>query len=339
MGKLYDVYGLGNAIVDIELRVSDDELLMLGLKKGLMEFATHEEQEHVIQLLKAHVKNEAAGGSTANTMGGVAKFGGSPCFIGKVCSDGNGNLYKEILKKNGVEYSTESASGPTGTCCVLVTPDGERTMLTFLGVSTEIGPEDINESGILNSRLVYIEGYMWGSDKTRLAANHVINIARSNNIPIALSLSDPGFVSLFADEFKQIVTNSIDIIFCNEHEAAIYSNVDQESGDEKSNRELSLSKLGLDCDLVFMTCGASGAYISNRGRQEFVNARAVSAIDSTGAGDAFAAGAIFGLVNGESPEDAAKLGSYAAALVVQNFGPRVSESLINKKDEILKSSA
>ena len=339
MAKLYDVYGLGNAIVDIELRVSDDELLMLGLKKGLMEFATHEEQEHVIQLLKAHVKNEAAGGSTANTMVGVAKFGGSPCFIGKVGSDGNGNLYKGSLKKNGVEYSTLPAPGSTGTCCVLVTPDGERTMLTFLGVSTEIGPEDINESEILNSRLVYIEGYMWGSDKTRLAANHVINIAKSNNIPIALSLSDPGFVSLFADDFKQIVINSIDIIFCNEHEAAIYSNVDQESGDEKSNRELSLSKLGLDCDLVFMTCGASGAYISNRGRQEFVNARAVSAIDSTGAGDAFAAGAIFGLVNGESPEDAAKLGSYAAALVVQNFGPRVSESLINKKDEILKRSA
>ena len=120
MGKLYDVYGLGNAIVDIELRVSDDELLMLGLKKGLIEFATHEEQEHVIQLLKSHVKNEAAGGSTANTMVGVAKFGGSPCFIGKVGSDGNGNLYKESLKKNGVEYSTESASGPTGTCCVSV---------------------------------------------------------------------------------------------------------------------------------------------------------------------------------------------------------------------------
>ncbi len=335
MGEFYDVFGLGNAIVDIEFKATDDEISMLNLSKGLMKLSTNEEQESLIQQLRQNRENEAAGGSTANTMVGVAKFGGNPYFVGKIGNDENGILYKKSLKENGVAYSTNSASGPTGTCCVLVTPDGERTMLTSLGVSVDIELTDIHESDILKSRLVYIEGYMWGSEKTKQAAIYVINIAKSNNIPVALSLSDPGFVNLFGSEFKEVIANSVDIVFCNEHEASIYAQVTQELIEAESNPEMSLSQLGADCDLVFMTCGSSGVHIFNKGQKGFVKAHEVSAIDTTGAGDAFAAGVIFGLVNGESPEKAATLGSHAAALVIQNFGPRLSESLIGEKDIIL----
>ena len=302
-----------------------------------MTLVAAEEQEALLQGLDGYERAEAAGGSAANTMVGIARFGGRAFYAGKVGNDMAGALYRESMAEAGVEFAAEAAPGTTGTCLVLVSPDGERTMQTHLGASSMLTPTDIQPERIARSDMLYVEGYLWGGDGTKASAERAIELAKSAGIPVALSLSDPSMVRFFGDAFREVVRASVDIVFCNEHEAAIYAGASRDGGASTSaaQRESSLKALSADCGRVFMTCGADGSIVYDHGTETRVQGHAVAVVDTTGAGDVYAAGALHGLTHGMGPADAAKLGSYAAAVVITDLGPRLGRSLAGDVAAIL----
>ena len=325
--RQYDVYGVGNAITDIEVTVDDALLADRGIRKGMMALVSPEEQAALLAALSGKAQWPAAGGSVANTMVGVARFGGSALFTGKVGNDPMGETYRASMAEAGVELDVEAASGPTGTCLVLVTSDGERTMRTSLGSSSALGPADIHADRIARARMVYVEGYLWGSASTASAGARALELARSAGAQTSLTLSDPSMVESHGDELRRLVPQMVDVVFCNEQEAKLYSGAD--------DRLEALHGLGRDCPLVFMTCGADGSIICYRGEITHVAAHRVPVVDTTGAGDAYAAGALYGLARGLTPEQAGMLGSFAAARVVAQMGPRLSDSLVGLISDIL----
>jgi len=335
MPERYDVYGVGNAIVDTEVQIEETMLTTHSLERGVMTLVAIEDQVALIEGLIGHELTYAAGGSAANTMVGVARFGGRAFYAGKVGDDMPGALYRASMAEAGVDFAVEAAQGPTGSCLVLVTPDGERTMQTHLGASSTLGAADIHGELIAQSRMLYVEGYLWASDSTREAAEQAIVRAVAARVPVALSLSDPAMVLHFGDAFREIVRSSVDVLFCNEHEAAIYAGAAHGGSAPQTQRDSSLQALGADCDTVFMTCGADGSAVYNHGLVRHVEGHVVRVVDTTGAGDVYAAGALYGLTQGLSPVDTAKLGSYAAALVVTRLGPRLARTLADDVDAIV----
>ena len=201
MAQRYDVYGVGNALVDLEVQVDDAFLASQGLEKGVMSLASVAEQERALSALGGRRRQEEAGGSAANTMVGVALSGGTAFYSGKVGHDPAGALYRHSMAEAGVEFEVEADAGPTGICLVLVTPDGERTMQSHLGSSGSLSPRDIQTGRISRSRMLYVEGYLWGSPTTAAAARHAMEAARSAGVPVALTLSDPGMVSSRATSY------------------------------------------------------------------------------------------------------------------------------------------
>jgi sugar/nucleoside kinase (ribokinase family) len=316
----YDVYGIGNAIVDTEVQV--DELLLNshGLDKGLMTLVSIDTQSALLDGLAGYDQHGAAGGSAANTMVGVAQFGGKAFFSGKVGSDMQGALYRESMAKAGVEFAVEPSKGsPTGTCLVLVTSDGERTMQTSLGASAELVPDDVDRKRITESQVLYVEGYLFGSPNAANAAVRAMEAAKEAGIKVALSLSDPGMAEHFIDAFRDATKNYVDILFCNEHEAAIYTGA--------KSREEALQALGKDCSQAFMTCGGDGSLVLDGGEVVEIAGYGVPVVDTTGAGDIYAAGVLYGLTNGMSVADAGRLGSFASAKIVTQLGPRLQTRL------------
>ena len=323
----YDVYGLGNAIMDVQVQVTDELVASRGLAKGTMALVSAEEQEDLLATLADHPRHSAAGGSAANTMVGVARFGGQALYAGKVGSDPAGELYRQGMAEAGVLLNAEPAQGSTGVSLVLVTPDGERTMLTSLGASTTLSPEDLDTERIAQSKLMYVEGYLLGPSLTMSAALHGMKVARSAGAPVALSFSDPTVVQQLGEELRMLAREHADIVFCNEHEAKLCAGVDD--GLE------ALRRLGRDCPLVFMTCGGDGSLVWQGGEIAKVNGYRVPVVDTTGAGDVYAAGALYGLTHGMTPAQAGRLGSFASAQVVTYLGPRLGRSLAERIPAIL----
>ena len=324
----YDVYGLGNAIVDTEVQVDDAFLTAQGLTKGVMTLVTEGEQSRLRAALGGHAQLAAAGGSAANTMVGVALFGGHAFYTGKVGNDMAGALYRESMAEAGVEFDVEAAERyPTGTCLVLVTPDGERTMQTNLGSSGELGPDDVDDERLARSRTLYVEGYLWASPEPAAAARRALEEARYSGISVALSFSDPSIVSLFANELRTAARDFSEVVFCNEHEAMLYAGT--------SERQAALEGVAADCPVVFMTCGKDGSLIWDHGRITHVGGYTVPVVDTTGAGDIYAAGVLFGLSRHMAPSQAAMLGSFASAKVVTELGPRLRLPLNDRIDDIL----
>lgn len=316
----YDVYGLGNAIVDTEVQVDDTFLTRCHLDKGIMTLVASDTQSLLRSAIGDRAQYAAAGGSAANTMVGIAQFGGTACFVGKVGADDQGAFYSTSLAEAGVAFQVGAAQDePTGSCLVLVTPDGERTMQTSLSASSGLAISDINEEEIQASQIVYIEGYLYGSPTAAEAAELAMALARKSGAQISLSLSDPGIATLFLDQFRRTTRKFVDIVFCNEHEAGIYAG--------GGSREERLQAVGEDASLVFMTCGSDGAMIYESGSLERIAGYSVPVLDTTGAGDIFAAGALYGLSRGMKAIDAAKLGTFASARIVTQMGPRLNEPL------------
>lgn len=332
--KQYDVYGVGNAIVDTEVRVDDAVLAAQGLQAGVMTLVTHEAQQALLGGLDGREMTYAAGGSAANTMVGVAQFGGTAYYAGKVGNDMAGALYRESLAEAGVGLGAAAADVPTGTCLILVTPDGERTMQTHLGASALLGPSDIHADHIAASAYVYVEGYLWSSATAMQAAEAAIHEAASAGVRVALSLSDPSMVEHFRDTFRAVAAASADVVFCNEREAMLYAGLNEESGSPEQ-RKRALRALAEDAPLVFMTLGADGSLIWDGGVLTHVPGHRVPVVDTTGAGDIYAAGVLYGLTHGLSAPEAAKLGSYASAIIVTQMGPRLREPLAGKEAAIL----
>ena len=316
MADDYDVYALGNAIVDTEIAVDDDFLSANGLSKGTMTLVSDERQAALMRQLAGHTKHGAAGGSAANAVVGVAQLGGRAFFTGKIGDDENGALYRRSMAEAGVDFDVDAiSSSPTGSSLILVTPDAERTMQTTLGASYHLTADDVDDGRIGRTQVLYVEGYLFGSPTTEAVVRHAMGAAASAGVRIALSLSDPSMVANFGDAIRHATRTKVDLLLCNEHEAAVYTG--------REPREESLRELAKDCPLVFMTCGGDGSLISDGGKVTKLSAYEVPVVDTTGAGDLYAAGVLYGLTHGLSPAESGKLGSFAAARIVAQVGPRL----------------
>jgi len=327
MRSTYAVYGVGNAIMDTEVQVADQLVAAAGLRKGTTALAPLEEQQRLLGNLSGYQQVRAAGGSVANTMVGVAQLGGAAFYVGKVGNDVAGALYRQCMREAGVGFDVEGAIGPTGTCLVLVTPDGERTMQTSLASSSALEPGDIRPGPITQSQIVYVEGYLWGAPSTTAAAERVMGLARSASVQVAISLSDPAIISSARDAIRSATRDFASIVFCNEQEAQAYAG----TGD----RMEALRHVAEDCPLVFMTCGKDGSIIWDGGQATAVAGYEVPVVDTTGAGDAYAAGVIYGLTHELSLSEAGTLGSFVSARVVTELGPRLHDSLVGRVPDIL----
>lgn len=324
----YDVYALGNAIVDTEIAVDDDFLSANGLSKGTMTLVSEQRQAALAHRLTGRPRHGAAGGSAANTAVGIMQLGGKAAFAGKIGRDDDGALYRRAMAEAGVAFEGDAVAGsPTGSSLILVTPDAERTMQTNLGASYHLGAADVDPGIIARSQVLYVEGYLFASPLTEAVVRHAMDAAASARIRIALSLSDPSMVANSGDAMRHATRAKVDLLFCNEHEAAVYTG--------RERREESLAELAKDCPLVFMTVGGDGSLIADGGEVTKVDGYDVPVVDTTGAGDMYAAGVLYGLTHGLTPAQSGKLGSFAAALVVSQIGPRLAGPLPVPVERIL----
>ncbi len=311
----YNVYGVGNALVDIQARVSDDVLNRLEFQKGIMTLVDEPTQQRVLNGLTTARINRCAGGSAANTVIGIAQFGGKAAFAGKVANDEIGEFFLRDMRDLGVAIEVPQTSGTSGTCVVLITEDAQRTMLTNLAVSSTLSVADINEDEIRQSEWVYIEGYLFTGDSTKTAAYRAIEIAKQYGVKVALTVSDPFLVNLFRDEFWKLIEGPVDLLFCNLEEA----------------RSLTLQHDPADCaqrihqhsTAVALTLGPDGSLLMQGNSLIPVEGVSVTAIDTTGAGDMYAGALLYGITNGLSWKQAGHLASHAAARVVGQLGARL----------------
>ena len=317
----YDLYGIGAALLDTEIEVTDTDLQQLGVDKGVMTLVDDERQQQLVQDLTDHLvtASRACGGSGANTVIGASYFGLDPFYSCKVAADENGDFYRDNLTAAGVAYpaalKNADGNGTTGKCLVLITPDAERSMNTYLGISADLSVAELDLDAIANSRWTYIEGYLVSSPTGRAAAIKLREQAEASGVKTALSLSDPMMVQLFHDGLKEMLGNGVDLLFCNRDEALKFSNT--ESLDEAAQI------LRNHCDAFAITLGADGALLWDGEREHRVSAPKVKAIDTNGAGDMFAGAFLFGINRGMGFAEAGKLACRAAAQVVSQYGPRL----------------
>ncbi len=320
MAHKYDVAGLGNAIMDVVASVDDEFLLTHQIAKGAMtlidEFRAHELHKALIDGV------QAAGGSAANTMAGLASLGASTIFSGKVHDDPLGAAFGQSLRGLGVEYTTAPAKtgSRTASCMIAVTPDGQRSMNTHLGACREMTPADVEAGEIAAAGILYIEGYLWDMDEAKDAARKAIAAAHSGGARVSLSLSDSFCVGRFRDEFLTLMNEHLDVLFANEDEAlALF---------EEESFDAVVEKLQAWGGIAAVTRSAKGCVVIQGGEVHVVPAAPVAkVVDTTGAGDQFAAGFLFGLSRNKPLADCGRLGVMAAGEIISHYGARPEVSL------------
>src|SRR5499427_7764496 len=317
----FDVLGIGNAIVDIIGRAQEDFLLRQGMQKGAMALIDEQRAQSIYAAMGPAI--EISGGSAANTIVGVASFGASTAFIGKVKDDELGRTFAHDIRAVGVAFEppTESAGPSTGRCYILVTPDGERTMNTYLGAAQELGPDDIDAETVAASAITYLEGYLWDPKNAKDAFLKAAAVAHGAGRLVALTLSDAFCVDRWRDEFLGLLRDgTVDLLFANEAELrSLYQTADFDTA---------LAALRRDARLAVVTRSEKGCVVVARDQVLAVPAAAVErVVDTTGAGDLFAAGFLYGVAQGAGHERAASLGALAAAEVIQHLGARPQTSL------------
>lgn len=315
----YNLCGIGAALVDTEIEVTDNDLATLKVDKGLMTLVDVARQHHLVNALEGHMvySKRSSGGSACNTIIAASSFGASAYYCCKVADDDNGNFYLDDLKTAGVDanFNHPKEAGITGKCLVLITPDAERSMNSFLGISETFSVADVNDQAIANSDYLYIEGYQVTSATGKLAAIHARNIAEANGVKTAMSLSDPGMVEFFKDGLKEMIGEGVDLLFCNLDEAKGWA-----ATDSLDQAILQLKKIA--CCFV-ITLGAQGAIIIRADQRIDIQPHQTNAIDTNGAGDMFAGAFLYGLSQGHSLSKSGDFASLAAAKVVSQFGPRL----------------
>lgn len=315
--KKYDVYGLGNALVDMEFEINDSFLQDNKIDKGVMTLVDENQQHELIEQLDAFEGNKASGGSAANTLIAVSAIGGSSYYSCKVADDDLGHFYLNDLKSAGVDCNMEGKhkGGITGKCLVMVTPDAERTMHTFLGVSSELSPYEVSEEAIKNSSYCYLEGYLSTSETGKAANIEARRIAQANGIKTSLTFSDPFVVEHFRDAFTETIGDGIDLLFCNEVEALSYT--------QKGTIDEAVEVIKTFAKTFAITLGAKGAVVYDGCSLISIDANPVKAVDTNGAGDLFAGAFLYGLTHGKNYEQAGILASKASSIIVSQFGPRL----------------
>lgn len=320
MPQKYDVAGLGNAIMDVIAAVDDAFLLRHGIAKGAMTLIDEFRAQELHKALGQSVQE--AGGSAANTMAGLASLGGRALFLGKVRNDALGARFGESLKSLGVDFTTAPASNGSSTASsmIAVTPDGQRSMNTHLGACRELTPDDVDEKEIATAKILYIEGYLWDADAAKEASRKAMYAAKRAGAKVSLSLSDSFCVGRFRGEFLELMARELDILFANEDEA--------KSLFETEDFDVVAEKMKAWGKLAVITRSAQGCVVIQGGERHAVPAHAVAeVVDTTGAGDLFAAGFLYGLTHGKDLADCGKLGGLAAAEVISHYGARPEKSL------------
>jgi len=316
--KKYDVTGIGNALVDIEFKVTDQFFLDNQVEKGLMTLVDEERQNSLMQVINTEQAKKQCGGSAANTVIAVSQFGGNSYYCCKVANDELGHFYLEDLKNSGVDNSLEGKSpeeGITGKCLVMVTDDSERTMNTFLGITQTFSVKDINESAIKDSKYLFIEGYLVTSPNGKEAMMHAKNIAEQSGTKVALTFSDPAMVKYFKAGFDDVIGPSVDLLFANEEEAMLFTG--------KDNILEAREEMKKAAKHFVITQGKNGAMIFDGDTFIDIEPYKTVAIDSNGAGDMFAGAFLYGITNGHSYASSGKLASMASSKIVSQFGPRL----------------
>ena len=317
----FDVLTIGNAIVDVLAHTEEDFLVREALVKGSMRLIDGAEADR----LYSHMgpAQLISGGCAGNTAAGVASFGGSAAFIGKVAGDELGRFFRHDLQALGIHFPTADLAGgaPTARSMILITPDGERTMNTFLGACQELTPQDIDRATVEGAAITYLEGYLWDPPKAKEAFREAMRIAHAAGRKVAITLSDSFCVDRFRDEFIDLMrTRALDIVFANQHEVlALY---------QTSDFETAVNCLQRDIPLAVVTTGPEGSMAIEGGRRTPIPAARVDKIlDLTGAGDLYASGFLYGLARGLLLDACGRLGSLAAAEVISHVGARPQTSL------------
>ncbi len=318
--KEFDVTGIGNAIVDVLAQVPDDFLTSESLPKGGMQLIDAQRAHELYLKMPSGV--ECSGGSAGNTMAGIASLGGSGNYVGKVAKDPLGDVFAEDMKSGGLTFeTTASTSGtPTARCLVLVTDDAQRTMNTYLGACVELSADDIDEAKIKASKVTYMEGYLWDPPGAKAAFLKAARIAHEAGRKVSLSLSDTFCVDRHRAEFLDLVENHVDILFANEAEIMALYEVD--------TFEAAVAAVKGKCELAALTRSEKGSMVVTADGNHEVGADAVETVlDTTGAGDLYAAGFLYGYTQGKAPAECARLGSICAAEVISHYGARPETSL------------
>jgi sugar/nucleoside kinase (ribokinase family) len=324
--KKYHLYGLGNALVDLEYEVTPEFLKEHHIEKGVMTLVDEPRQKYLMNVYPSKSVKKQGGGSAANTIIAASLLGAKTFYSCKVANDEFGHFYSDDLRECGVATSLKKEkleNGITGTCLVMVTSDADRTMNTFLGITSTLSEKDVDEAALLDSEILYIEGYLVCAPGAFKAAMKAKEIARKNNIKIALTFSDPFVVKAFLPQFQELLSGGIDYLFCNEDEVEAYTGL--------KLSEAALKKLQPVAKTIVATQGARGILGMHDNRVVEVATTPVKPLDTNGAGDMIAGAFLFGMSQGYSYEKSAKLANKCAGKVVCQFGPRL------KKDELQKN--
>jgi len=316
--KKYHVYGVGNALVDMEFEVEDSFFEQNGIEKGVMTLVDEERQYELIAHLDAFDGKKASGGSAANTIIASSYFGGSSFYSCKVSNDELGDFYVHDMKEAGVDSNVGDGrkDGITGKCLVLVTPDAERTMNTYLGITETFSVDELHQDALCNSEYLYIEGYLVTSATGRHAAIEARKMAEEAGVKTALTFSDPAMVEFFKDGLAEMIGDKVDLLFCNEAEARSWAGTD--------DLQQALEAIKNIASTYAVTLGSKGALVYDGKNQIEISPHEVKAVDSNGAGDMFAGAFLYGITHGHSFYEAGNIASLASARIVSQFGPRLS---------------
>ncbi len=329
---LYDVLGMGNAIVDVIAHADDQFINELEIVKGSMTLIDEATAEKVYERMAPGI--ECSGGSGANTIAALASLGGAGAFIGKVKDDQLGKVFRHDITALGIAFETTSNTdgASTARCMIHVTPDAQRTMQTYLGACVDLGPDDIDEEMVANAQVTYMEGYLWDPENAKQAFLKAARVAKAAGRRVSLSLSDPFCVGRHRDSFLDLVENHVDVLFANEEE--IMSLYQVESFDE------AMQEVRGHCAIAALTRSEKGSVIVAGDEVHIVDAELVGKVaDTTGAGDAYAAGFLYGLTHGQPLDICARLGGIAAAEIISHVGARPDTSLARLVAGILKDNS
>jgi len=311
----FDVTAIGNAIVDVIAKADDALLVEHKLPKGGMSLIDTETAERLYKVMGPG--HEASGGSAANTVAGVAALGGRAAYIGKVADDQLGDVFTHDIRAVGVTYDTPRLSGglPTARSLIFVTPDAQRTMQTYLGATSQLGPEDLNEGHILASKILYLEGYLWDQPRAKEAMRTAAMKAQAAGVKVSLTLSDAFCVARFRDEFLDLAENHVDILFANESEILSLYQV--------TEFDQALQHVRGHCEIAALTRSEKGSVIVSGDEIHVIDAvKGVKVVDTTGAGDAYAGGFLYAYTQGRDLATCGHLGGVMAAEVISHLGPR-----------------
>jgi sugar/nucleoside kinase (ribokinase family) len=325
----YDVYGIGNAIVDKEFEVQDSFFTEHGIEKGLMTLVERDQQVFLLdQLMKTYgLKKRAGGGSAANSLYAVSQFGGKAFYSCRVANDETGDFFIDGLGEHNIKtnITNQRVDGLSGRCLVMISPDAERTMQTYLGVSDDISISEMDFEAAKKSKIMYLEGYLVTSDSAKAAIIEMKEYAIANNIKTAMTFSDPAMVEYFCDAVNEVLGDGVDLIFCNQHEAMKWAGVD--------TLEAACEVLKTKAKQFAITRGSEGSLLFDGENYIDIDPYPIKVVDTNGAGDMFSGAFMYGITNGLDFATSGKLASLASATLVTQFGPRLEPAA---HQEILK---